>query len=181
MNKNQTSDFALGIIGNLLASVIIAVANILFGRFIPNAPRDVLDVGSSVLPVVIIILFLYRDKIRKIRIEPRLWLLRLRKTITQTPLAVQIKQFFYSVANGIRQFLLRLSEMRLQTKNWKIYLEKAIKPSVIIVTVITVFLIVSFGVSIRWLFERRIETASQPVYSSYQQIYDFLAPQSNTP
>lgn len=181
MNEKQSSDFVLGIAGNIVAGLMNALANIFIGAFASNIPHEVVDIASLVFQLVILFMFLYRGKIKQIRIKPRLWFLRLRKAFTQTPQSTQIKQFFYTLASGIRQFLLQLSEIRLQTQNWKNYLEKAIKPSVVIVTVITVFLIVGFGVSIRWLFERRIEKAVQPVYGSYQQIYDFLAPQSDTP
>lgn len=181
MNEKQPSDFALGIAGNLVASLIIALANILIGRFIPNSPREVLDVASLVLPLIIIFVFLYRNKIKKIRIEPRLWFLRIRESIIKTPQAGQIRQFFYGLVSSVRQFITQISRIKLQSKNWINYLEKAIKPSVIIVTVITVFLIVSFGVSVRWLYEQRTVRTIPPVYSSYQQIYDFLAPQNNTP
>jgi hypothetical protein len=176
MNEKQSSDFVLGIAGNLVASLIIALANILIGRFAPNFSHEVLDVASLVLPLVLIFMFLYRGKIKQIRIEPRLWILRIRESITKTPQAGQIKQLFYGVVGCIRQFITQLSEIKLQSKNWINYLEKAIKPSVIIVTVITVFLIIGFGVSIRMLYEQRTITTAPSVYSSYQQIYDFLAP-----
>ncbi len=181
MNKKQTSDFVVGIAGNLVASLIIMLANILFGRFVPNAPQEVLDIASYVLPLVFIFMFLYKDKIGKIQFNPRLWLSRIRKLITQAPQTEQVKQFFQSFIDGIRQFVSQLLKIGHQTKNWVNYLERAIKPSVIIVTVITVFFVIGFGVSIRWLFERKITTAAPPVYSSYQQIYDFLAPQNDTP
>ena len=176
MNKKQTSDFVWGIVGNIVASLLIALANILVGRFIPNAPREVLDVSSLVLPLLIIFMFLYRDRIGKIRIEPRSWFLKIRKSLTQAPQMEQVKYVFQSFFSGVRQFVLQLSEISHQTKKWANYLEKAIKPSVIIVTLITVFLIVGFGVSIRWLFEQRTITTVPPVYSSYRQIYDLLAP-----
>lgn len=123
MNDKQSSEFILGIANNLFASLIIMVANILIGRFIPNSPREFLDIASLLLPLTAIFMFLYRNKIKKIRI----------------------------------------------------------KPSAIIVMAITAFLIISFGVSIRWLYEQRTERTILPVYSSYQQIYDFLAPQNTSP
>lgn len=181
MNKKHTSDFVWGIIGNIVASLLIALANILVGRFVPNAPREVLDVSSSILPLLIIFVFLYRGKIRRIRmkqihIEPSVWLLPIRRLLTQVPQKEQIKQFFHRLIGRMHQFALHLSEISRQTKNWATYFEKAIKPSVIIVTVVTVFLIVGFGVSIRWLFEQRTISTLPPVYSSYRQIYDLLAP-----
>ena len=191
MNERQSSDFVLGIAGNLVASLIIALANILIGRFIPNSPREFLDVASLVLPLIIIFAFLNRKRIKKIRIEPRLWFLRIRESITKTPQVGQIKQFFHDLISGGRQFITQLSRIRLPSielprinlpsKNWVNYLEKAIKPSVIIVTAITIFMIIGFGVSIRWLYEQRTVRTIPPVYSSYQQIYDFLAPQNDTP
>mgnify|MGYP003972785183 CR=1 FL=1 len=181
MNPKQTSDFILGIAGNLVASLIIALANIFFGRFAPNTPREFLDVASLVFPFVFIFMFLYKDKIGKIRFNPRLKFLHIRKSLTHAPLTKQVKQFFQSFINGVKEFVSQLLESGRQTKNWANYLERAIKPSVIIVTVITVFLIVSFGVSIRWLYEQRTITTTPSVYSSYQHIYDFLAPQNDTP
>lgn len=181
MNEGQSSDFVLGIAGNLVASLIIALANIFIGRFIPNSPREILDVASLVLPLIVIFVFLYRKRIKKIRIEPRLWFSRIRESITKTPQVGQVKQFFSDLINGVRQFITQLSKIKLPSKNWINYLEKAIKPSVIIVTIITVFMIVGFGVSIRWLYEQRTVRTIPPVYSSYQQIYDFLAPQNDTP
>lgn len=186
MNEGQSSDFVLGIAGNLVAGLIIALANILIGRFIPNFPREILDVASLVLPLIVIFVFLYRKRIKKIQIEPRLWFLRIRESITKTPQVGQVKQFFYDLISGVRHFITQLSRIKLPrvklpSKNWINYLEKAIKPSVIIVTVVTVFLIIGFGVSVRWLFEQRVKTAVPPVYSSYQQIYDFLAPKNDTP
>ncbi len=171
----------MGIAGNLVASLIIALANILFARFAPNVSREFLDVASLVLPLVLIFIFLYRDELRKIQFNPPAWRLRIRKSITQAPQIEQVRQFLQSLAKRVRQFVLQLFEMGRQTKGWLDYLERTIKPSIIIVTIITVFLIVSFGISIRWLFERRITTAVSPVYSSYQQIYDFLSPQYDTP
>ena len=181
MNDKQSSDFALGIAGNLVASLIIALANILIGRFIPKSPREILDVASLVLPLIVIFVFLYRNKIKKIRIEPRLWFLRIRESVTKTPQAGKIRYFFNNLLSGLRQLITQLSRIKLPSKNWKNYLDKAIKPSVVIVTVITVFLIVGFGVSIRWIYEQRTVRTIPPVYSSYQQIYDFLAPQNDTP
>lgn len=181
MNEERPSDFVLGIASNLVASLIIALANILIGRFIPNFPGEFLDVASLVLPLILIFLFLYRNKIKKIRIEPRLWFLRIRESITKTPQVREIGQLFYDLINGIRQLVGQISRIKLQSKDWVNYLEKSIKPSVIIVTAVTVFLIVGFGVSIRWLYEQRIVKTIPPIYSSYQQIYDFLAPQNNTP
>ncbi|MFN8381695.1 MAG: hypothetical protein U0V02_07135 [Anaerolineales bacterium] len=181
MNDKQPSDFILGIAGNLVASLIIALVNILIGRFIPNSPRELLDIASLVIPLIVIFVFLYRNKITKIRIEPKTWFLQIQRLITQTPQAGQVRHFFYDLVNGVRQSVIQLTKLMLQSKNWVRYLEKAIKPSAIIVTAISVFLIVSFGVSIRWLYEQRTERTILPVYSSYQQIYDFLAPQNDTP
>jgi|GEM_PF-5944892 len=181
MNKKQTSDFVLGIAGNLVASLVIMLANILFGRFVPNAPREVLDVASLVLPLLFFFMFLYKDRIGKIQFNPRLWISRIRKLITQAQQTEQVKQFFQSFIDSVCRFVSQLLDIGHQTKNWVNYLERAIKPSVIIVTIITVFLIIGCGVSIRWLFERKITTAAPPIYNSYQQIYDFLAPQNDTP
>jgi len=181
MSEKQSSDFVLGIVGNLVASLIIALANILIGRFIPKSPREILDIASLILPLIIVFMFLYRNRIKKMRIELRLWILRIRESITKTPQTGQIRHFSNDLISGLRQLVLRLSRIKLQSKNWKNYLEKAIKPSIIIVTVITVFLIIGFGVSIRWIYEQRTVRTIPPVYSSYQQIYDFLAPQNDTP
>lgn len=176
MKNKQSSDFVWGIIGNILASLLIAIANIFAGRFMPNAPREVLDVASLLLPLSFIFIFLYQDRIKKIRIEPRLWLLQIRKLLIQAPQTKQIGQFAHRFINGVRQSILRLFEIGHQTKNLANHFEKAIEPSVVIVTLITVFLIVGFGVSVRWLFEQRTITTISPVYDSYRQIYDFLAP-----
>jgi len=176
MNEKQTSGFVWGITGNIVVSLLIALANILVGRFIPNSPREVLDVSSLVLPLLIIFLFLYRDKIRKVRVEPRLWFSQMRKLLTQAQLMEQNREFFSRFIGSVRQFVMQLFEINYQTKNLANYLDKAIKPSIIIVTVITVFLIVGFGVSIRWFFEQRTITTIPSIYNSYLQIYDFLAP-----
>ena len=118
MSKKKTLDFIWGIVGSLVASLMIAIANILFGRFSPNFPREILDVFSIILPLLIILIYLYREKIKKVHI----------------------------------------------------------RPSIIIVTIVTMFLIVGFGVSIRWLFEQRTAITMPYVVNSYRQIYDILAP-----
>ena len=176
MNMKQTSGFIWGIVGNIVASLFIALANILIGRFIPNAPQKVIDVSSLVLPLLIIFMFLYRDRIGKIRIAPCSWFLKIRELLTQAPQMEQIRQLFRGSISSVYKFVLQLFKTDHKTKNWTNYLEKAIKPSVIIVTLVTVFLIVGFGVSIRWLFEQRIVTTIPSLNSSYRQVYDFLAP-----
>lgn len=123
MEQIKFADLAWGIVGNIVASLFVAIANILFGHFFSNFSREILDFISLSFPLAIILIFLYRKKIKHVRI----------------------------------------------------------KPSITIVILITTFVIVSAGVSVRWYYEQRIERTILPVYSSYQQIYDFLAPQNDTP
>jgi len=121
MNTQKTTEFAWGILGNILASLLIALANILIGRFLPNAPSEVIDIMSLVLPILFVILFLTRGHLRKIRLNARMI-------------------------------------------------------SVGVVTLVTVLLIVGFGIATRWLFEQRIETAVPPIYDIYRRIYDVTSP-----
>ena len=48
--------------------------------------------------------------------------------------------------------------------------------SVGVVALVTVLLIVGFGIATRWLFEQRIETAVPPIYDIYRRIYDVTSP-----
>jgi hypothetical protein len=176
MNKKQSSAFVWGIAGNIVASFLIALANILIGRFIPNAPREVLDVSSIILPLLFIILFLYRDKIRKVRIKPRFCLSQIRKLITQMPQWEEIAENFRRIFNNFRQIGLRFFEISHQTVKLADYFEKAKIPSAILITLVTVVIVVGFGVSIRWLFEQRTITTIPPITSSYHLIYEILAP-----
>jgi len=118
MDTQKTTEFVWGILVNILASLLIALANILIGKFLPNAPREVIDILSLALPILFIVPFLSRGRLRKMRLSP----------------------------------------------------------SVVVVTLVTVLLIVGFGVSIRWLFEGRIETAVLPIYDVYRRIYNVPSP-----
>ena len=106
-------------LGNILASLLIAVANILIGRFLPSAPSELIDILSMVLLLLVIGLLLIRGQLE--------WLRRGRL-------------------------------------------------SVIVVVLITTLLIIGIGISVRWLFEGRVETAVSPVYDVYRRVYDVLAP-----
>lgn len=120
-NTQKTTEFAWGILGNILASLLIALANILIGRFLPNAPSEVIDIISLVLPILFITLFLTRGHLRKIRLNARM------------------------ISIGV-------------------------------VALVTILLIIGFGIAIRWLFEQRIETAVHPIYDVYRRIYDVTSP-----
>jgi hypothetical protein len=176
MSKRNTTDFIFGIAGNLVASLLVAIANILFGRFAPNAPREVLDIASLILPLTAILLLLFKNKIKKMIVELCLWITKIRKSTAQTLHPGFVKKLFINIFDGINQFIKQFFNMDRQMKKRQNLFEMAIKPSIIIVTMITVFVVVGFGVSIRWLYEQRTITTIPAVYSTYRQVYDLLTP-----
>jgi len=65
--EDGTRDFAVGVVGNLVAALLVFWVNVLGARFLPAASRKLLDMLSIVVPLALLLLFLYRGHLGRVK------------------------------------------------------------------------------------------------------------------
>jgi hypothetical protein len=128
-NSLEQSTFAKEVIGYLVASLLLFITNVLAVRFWPEASREWLDGLSIFVPLTLLLLFVFRSEIAKMR--------------------------------------------------GKIGKVRRPSPSIVIVLVVTMVLIIGFGLLFRWISEGRvpnIDTISPTIYDAYRRIYNVIKP-----